>query len=544
MQVFDIGQNLAGVAELKVSGPAGTTITMKYGERLTTEGLVDQAIIATHIWRMGRDQQFQTDTYTLKGEGEERWRARFVYHGFQYVQVEGAPEPLTADNLRAIFAHTAVKPAGKFESSNPLLNRIWENARWSYLSNLHGIPTDCPHREKNGWTGDAHLAVEFGLLNFDTLPLYEKWINDLGDEQRATGQLPGIVPTSGWGYAWGNGPAWDSAFLIIPETLRIFTGDTRSLDRHHAGHMRYVDYLTSQSKEGGIVDIGLGDYVPWKTETPEGVTSTGYYYQDLKIVAATARRLGREDDARLYEARAEAVREAFNAKYFDAASGLYAGGTQTALSGALHHGLVPAAEKERVAQRLAEAVLATDGHIDTGILGARYILEALTATGRADLAYAMAAKETQPGWGWWIGQGATTLWEIWNGGGSRNHIMLGDVAAWFVRSLAGIRPDPEAPGFRRVLIEPHPVEGLEWAKAEYDSVRGTIASGWRRENGRITLDVTIPANVTAEIRLPAVADVRESGRPLADADIWSINVYEGSTVIETGAGKYRFDWKE
>jgi alpha-L-rhamnosidase len=187
--VFDVGQNLAGVAELEISGPAGTPIVMKYGEHLEAHGRVGQAAIGVYVWKKGADQQFQTDTYILKGTGRERWHARFVYHGFRYVEVTGALSPLIADNLRIQFMHMAVPAVGRFECSNPLLNQIWQNAGWSYLSNLHGIPTDCPHREKNGWPGDAHLACEFGLLNYATATVYKKWIQDLADEQQPDGRL-------------------------------------------------------------------------------------------------------------------------------------------------------------------------------------------------------------------------------------------------------------------------------------------------------------------------------------------------------------------
>ncbi len=214
--VYDLGQNLAGFARLTVSGPAGTRVVMRYGERLAPDGTVDQTNIAQHQVKTTPPQPFQTDTYILKGLGQETWEARFVYHGFQYVEVTGAPGKLGPENLRGRFIHSDVETSSRFGCSNPLLNKIWRNTLWSYLSNLQGIPTDCPHREKNGWTGDAHLAAEQAMYNFFPPAVYTKWIGDLADEQRPTGELPGIVPTGGWGYDWGNGPAWDSAFLIIP----------------------------------------------------------------------------------------------------------------------------------------------------------------------------------------------------------------------------------------------------------------------------------------------------------------------------------------
>jgi alpha-L-rhamnosidase len=540
--VFDFGQNLAGLAELTVSGAAGAEVSMTYSEHLNGDGRADQQNIAQHVWAHGRQQRFQTDTYTLKGKGVEKWHSRFTYHGFRYVEVRGAPSALTADNLRASFMHSAVAEVGSFECSNPLLNQIWRNARWSYLSNLQGIPTDCPHREKNGWTGDAHLACEFGLLNFDGAAVYTKWINDLADEQQRDGRLPGIVPTGGWGYDWGNGPAWDSAYLLIPEYLRVYCGDERLLDRQYEGHRRYVDYL-SRVAEDGIVSIGLGDWCPWKAETPAAITSTAYYYRDAQIVAATAQRLGREDDARKYADLVDEIREAFNATYYDPALDSYNPGTQTALSCALYQGLVDPQHEQGVLRSLVEAVVNADNHIDTGILGSKYLLTALSDRGRADVAYGVASQETQPSWGWWIRQGATTLWEQWTTADSNNHIMFGDVAAWFTKELVGLKPDPAAPGFQQVIIRPNPVAGLEWARASYDSIHGPIIVSWRQDGGTLLLDASIPANVTAVIYLPTsdAEKINESGRYIKEVDdVTLAGVEADRAILRAGSGEYHF----
>ncbi len=540
--VFDFGQNLAGFAELTVSGPAGAEVSMTYSEHLDGNGRVDQRNIAQHVWSHGRRQRFQTDTYTFDGTGLEKWHARFTYHGFRYVEVTGSPEPLDAESLRASFMYSAVAEVGTFECSNPLLNQIWKNARWSYLSNLQGIPTDCPHREKNGWTGDAHLACEFGLLNFDGASVYSKWINDLADEQQPDGRLPGIVPTAGWGYDWGNGPAWDSAYVLIPEYLHLYCGDKRLQSRQYEGNRRYVDYL-ARVAEDGIVSIGLGDWCPWKAETPAALTSTGYFYQDARIVADTAHRLGHEDDARKYAALAEDVRSAFNERFYDANVGAYHPDTQTALSCALYQGLVPAQAATGVLDALVSAVEKADNHIDAGILGSKYLLTALSDGGRADVAFRIAAQDTQPSWGWWIRQGATTLWEQWSTADSNNHIMFGDVAAWFTRELAGLKPDPTAPGFERVIIRPNPVAGLEWAKASYDSIHGSIAVSWSQNGGEFSLDATIPANVVATVFLPTsdVASIQEGGRDVKDVEgVTLISVEAGRVILDTGSGQFHF----
>ena len=549
--VFDLGQNLAGFAELDLPRRAGSAsgqahappIVLRYSERLGPDGMIDSAEIQQHVLRVDPNQLFQTDTYIL-GEAASLKNPlpRFTYHGFQYVEVTGFPGKPTLDSLRAVFIHSAIPEAGQFECSNPLLNRIWRAGRWSYLSNLQGIPTDCPHREKNGWTGDAHLAAEQGLFNYAPAAVYAKWLNDLGDEQRPTGELPGIVPTSGWGYQWGNGPAWDSAFLLIPFYLYEYAGDTRILHDHYAGMKRYVDYLTGKAKRG-IVTIGLNDWAPYQTETPADITSTAYYYRDAQIVALAARLDGNASDADHYSALAAEIKNAFNATFYHPDTGLYGNGSQTSLSCALYQGLVPAENEPRVLPNLVAAIARTGNHIDTGILGAKYLLNTLTEHGRADLAYRIASQKDLPSWGWWLEQGASTLWEEWKGGGSRNHIMYGDISAWFYKTLAGISPDPEAPGFKHFFIQPNPVGDLTFARASYDSCRGRIVSDWKLEGSHFLLAVTIPPNTTATISLPTAeaSAVTESGHPAAQAKgLVFLRAENGRALFAAGAGTYRF----
>jgi alpha-L-rhamnosidase len=541
--VFDMGQNFAGFAELSVRGPAGTKVVMKYGERLAKDGTVDRADIQQHVVRVDPRQQYQTDTYILGGSSLSTSHvSRFTYHGFQYVEVTGFPSKPTLDTLRGVFIHSAIPVTGEFECSNPLLNKIWGAGRWAYLSNLQGIPTDCPHREKNGWTGDAHLAAEQGLLNYAPANVYTKWINDLGDEQRPTGELPGIVPTSGWGYKWGNGPAWDSAFLLIPFYLYEYCGDTKVLCDHYDGLKRYVDYLTSKAK-GGIVDIGLNDWAPYKTSTPADITSMAYYYRDAQIVALTAGLMRNDADARKYTDLAASIKQAFNEKFYHSDTGLYGNGSQTSLSCALYQGLVEPANKARVLSNLVAAVEKSNNHIDTGILGAKYLMNALLENGRADVACRIASQKDLPSWGWWIEQGATTLWEQWNGTESRNHIMFGDISAWFYKALAGINLDPTVPAFKHFIIKPNLVGGLTSAEASYDSVRGRIVSDWRIAKGSLDLKVTIPANTTATVYVPTsdYAAIKEAGKPVADAaGVRFLRMEDGRTLFEVGSGSYHF----
>jgi alpha-L-rhamnosidase len=420
--------------------------------------------------------------------------------------------------------------------------KILRAGRWAYLSNLQGIPTDCPHREKNGWTGDAHLAAEQGLFNYEPAPVYRKWVGDLRDEQKLTGELPGIVPTSGWGYSWGNGPAWDSSLTLIPLYLYGYCADSRTLVDSYDSMKRYVDYLTSKA-DNGIVSIGLNDWAPYKTQTPADITSTAYYYRGARIVALAAQLAGKEDEAKAYSRLAAQIRRAFNNKFFHPDTGLYGNGSQTSLSCALYQGLVEENERQRVVNNLVAAVDKTDGHIDTGILGAKYILNALTDNGRADVAYRIASQKDLPSWGHWLEQGATTLWEQWNGTESRNHIMFGDILAWFYKSVAGINPDYTGPGFQRFVVRPQPVGDLTWAQARYQSQAGLIRSEWRISKGKFELSLTVPANTRARVYLPTadVSEVTEGGKQaLRASGVAFLRVEQGATLMEVGSGDYKF----
>jgi alpha-L-rhamnosidase len=568
--VFDFGQNFAGFAELNLGNrrlqkePGAHSsvceITLRYSERLDKNGMIERSDIDKHVLKLDTNQTFQTDTYILDSAHGHDARSiqhppRFSYHGFQYIELTGFPGRPGLDTLRGVFIHSDIPVAGEFECSNPLFNKIWKAAGWSYLSNLQGIPTDCPHREKNGWTGDAHLAAEQGLFNFAPEAVYTKWIGDLADEQRPTGELPGIVPTSGWGYKWGNGPAWDSAFLLIPFHLYQYSGDERILREHYEGLKRYVDYLTSKAKDG-IVSIGLNDWAPWETKTPAEITSTAYYFRDSQIVSLAAALCDKPEEARKYAELAQSIKAAFSKRFFNPDTAIYGNGSQTALSCALYQGLVEPANKDRVMSNLVAAIEKRNWHIDTGILGAKYLLNALLENGRADVAYRIANQKDQPSWGWWFEQGATTLWEQWNGTESRNHVMFGDISAWFYKALAGINPDPlsfdsqgktpagsKSAALQHFKVKPNIVGDLSFARATYDSARGVIKSEWKIENARFYLNVVIPPNTTATVYVPCT-DLKEikEGKTLA-GDTYGVDFLrfeDHRAVFAVRSGAYSF----
>jgi alpha-L-rhamnosidase len=513
--VFDLGRNIAGVSNIKVQGQAGTVLKLKHAERIYANGRVDQSNIDVHYRPTDNTDPFQTDIFILSGKGEEQFMPRFNYKGFQYVEVTSSqPVQFTKESLTGYFMHSDVPPVGLINSSNPTLNKIWWATNNSYLSNLYGYPTDCPQREKNGWTGDAHIAIETGLYNFDGITIYEKWMADHRDEQQANGVLPAIVPTSGWGYEWANGPDWTSTIAIIPWNIYLFYGDTTLLSRCYDNIKRYVDHITEISPTG-LTTWGLGDWVPVKSKTPVEFTSSAYYYTDAMILANAAKLLGKQDDQATYSALANKIKHAFNAKYLNTKTGIYGSGLQTELSAALYWGLVPDSIKATVAANLAKRVRADNNHLDVGLLGTKTILNALSENGYADLAYTLAAQETFPSWGWWIKNGATTLYENWpidaKSDISLNHIMFGEIGAWLYKGLGGIRPDPAQPGFKNILLEPHVVTGLNQFEASHDSPYGTIVSSWKRNGRKITYQVVVPPGSTATVKLPGGTKQLESG---------------------------------
>ncbi len=535
--IVDFGQNFSGHARMRLTAPAGTRVTMRYSERVGKDGMIDRAQIEQFMDKAEPPQPFQTDTYICKGGGQEVWEQRFSYSGFRFMEVTGLPTRPSLNTFEGRFAHTNLESAGEFACSNELFNRIQRATRYAYLSNAQNIPTDCPQREKNGWTGDAQLAAEAGLMNFQSATFYTKWLDDLADTQTPEGKMSIIVPTGGWG-SGSRHPAWDSAFPIVAFDLYRYAGDTRILATHYDKLRLYVDSLATELKDGVLTFDSLGDWVPWNTQTPSTYTSTVYLYANARIMELVAKLLRRDADAAHFAALAEQVKSGVEQHFF--ANGTYANGSQTALSMALYFDLVPAERRPDIFAALVRNV--TDqGHIDTGILGAKYVLRVLSEGGRTDLAYRLVTRKEQPGWGWWLEQGATTLWEDWKGESSLNHIMFGDVSNWFIQWIAGIGLDKRHPGFSHVDIHPQPVGDLTWASAKFQSPHGLIVLSWRKDARGFHLDVTIPANVTATVTIPGSGTILESGSKLeAAAGVVSVVKQLASTIVEVGSGTYSF----
>lgn len=538
--LFDTEQNLAGWVRLRVNARRGSQITARYRERLTKAGELDDR---NAMFVSSGD--FQTDRFIASGESDERLEPHFTYHGFQYVEVSGLPGKPAPGSVEACVIQSDFAPAGRFECSVPLLNKIKEATLWSFISNFPGYPTDCPQREKNGWTGDAHLAAETGLLYFDSAPGYRKWVDDLLDSQNEHGEVPAIVPTSGWGY--GVGPVWDSALFLVPWYLYVYTGDTRTLRQAYEGMKRYLAFLKGR-RDTPIIADNHGDWLPPGGNDRPGKCSveflgTAYYFTCARILSNAARVLQREDEAQSYRGVAGSIAAAFHEHFFDFGAGACVEASQTGLACALHLGLVPPDLKGRVLGQLVEAVEQNDFHLDCGIIGTKSILHALSEGGRTDIALAIVTRTTYPSWGHWLARGATTLWEDWEGESSLNHIMFGDIAAWFIRHLAGIQFDPYRPGFRHCLIRPKLAEPLNWAQAAHQSPYGEVASSWRWQDGGLELEVTIPPGCRATVYVPSddPAEVTESGKRLAAAEgVAASSRFEDAVSAVCESGTYRF----
>ncbi len=497
--VYDIGTNISGRCRITVSGTKpGAKVVLDYAERVTDDGQLSKYNQDVLVKTGG----FQHEEYTLKGDGsDEVWESRFTYHGFQYVSVKIVGEGVSLKKLEVRQIHSDFDPVGSFECSSPVINRLQEITRVSYLANFVGIPTDCPHREKNGWTGDAQIACETGLYNFNSASSYNQWIDTLRDVQRLNGALPGIAPSGGWGYNWGNGPNWDGALFVIPYNVYLHTGDDTALRSNYDAMRRYLEFCPTMCDPGDdIIMYGLGDWCP-----PHGTkavdtffSTTAAYYGLVVLCSKIARILGKPDDAAKYIADAQRIKDNFNRRFYKG-NGIYADGGLTAQGTPLYYGLCHDGEEKAVLHALVAASEACGCTAQFGILGAKYVPRVLADNGYADLALRFFTQDEYPGWAYYSQKrGATSLWETWDGASSRNHIMFGDLSAWFFRYAAGFMHQEENPGWKRITIRPENLSELDYVKAEY---RGYV-SNWKRERGKFVLNVTVPEGCTADVVLP------------------------------------------
>ena len=508
----DFGQNLSGWARLRMHGlKTGDVVTVQCGEKRHDDGSVkldgnDMFFKGPHSVLLMPGGWFQRHRYVAAGTGDETFEPRFSYSGFRYLEIGGLAESPHEGDFEAYQVNTAFNSAGLFECSDDLVNRIHRMFVRAYMSNFtDGVPTDCPHREKNGWTGDAQLAAEMGQYCFENTAGYEKWCRDIVDAQLPDGGIPRLVPFAGWGPE-GAGPAWDCAVAIVPWTLYRYRGDRRILAETYPALRRYIEWGEKRLDEDGLADYGLGDWCApmpqseWGTYTPLACTSTAWWFEAVRIAAEEARILGRDDDAARFGALAEKTRKAAR-RAFESPDGTWSSGTQCAQACAIATGLVAPDLRGEAGRKLSQAVEATGRLLKCGILGVKWLFRALSETGHGDLAIDILKQTAYPSFGDWLANGATTAWESWKGAASQNHIMFGDVSAWLLQYPGGIRLDGDEPGFKKILLAPE-VYGLDWVRASHESPYGTIRSEWRMDGGRFEWEVEVPPNTTATAVLP------------------------------------------
>jgi alpha-L-rhamnosidase len=543
--LVDMGRHFTGWFEIGIeTGEEPPPVVMEYIDQRRGEELVAYG---------------QRDEWIIQGSGRHTFCNRFSYHGFRWVKITGLDRPPKLENIRGFMIQSDYPPAAQFECSDPLLNQIYETTLWTFRClTLGGYIVDCPHRERLGYGGDGQSSMETGLASFGVGNLYRKWLMDWRDIQDPeTGDLPHTAPRGP--YFAGGGPAWGGICTTLPWEVYLYTGDRRVLEENDATIRNWLEFLESKCRDGLLRHYGheewgfLGDWVPpGRGQGPdERIDDTStlmfnncHYLLNLQLGSRIAKILDDPVRAVAYHDRAARLRRAIHEGFFRPDTATYANGEQPYLALALLLEIVPASERARVENNLEHDIRVTrDGHLNSGMLGTYYLLKYLTDAGRSDLVLAMAMKKDCPGWGFMLEQGATTIWEQWDGVHSHIHNCMLSIGAWFIQGLAGIRPDPDAPGFEHFFVKPAGIDELDSVNATYDSVRGRIEVHWRRDGDRLDLELAIPVNSTATLHLPAsgVDQVTESGRPAGEAPgVQWIENLPGLSVFRLDSGHHKF----
>ena len=551
--LFDMGQNMVGWARLKVRGRRGDTVRLRFAERLRPDGGLFTANLRTAL---------ATDLYILRGEGEEVWQPRFTYHGFRYVEVTGYPGVPDLTTVTGLVVHDRLERTGTFNCSDTLVNAIYRNAVWGIRGNYRSIPTDCPQRdERQGWLGDRTAGSTGESYLFNIAALYNKWLTDMEDAQRPDGSIPDVAP-SYWLF-YNDNTTWAGTFLFIAEMLYTQYGDLRAIESHYPAMQRWIRHMSRYVHHGIMTRDTYGDWCTPPRDmslihthdvsrmTPGDYIATAYWYRELMMMSRFAALLGHKEEEAAYAAEAATVRKAFHDRFFRPRTGSYANNSVTASVLALSFGLVPAEYREAVVANLLRKIQGElDNHVGNGIIGGQWLLRTLTGMGHPDVAWQLVTQDTYPSWGYMVRQGATTIWELWNGDqgdpsmNSGNHVMLlGDLLIWLYQELAGIRPDPHYPAFRHIVMKPYVPDGLREVTARYRSLHGMIVSHWLHDTTRFSWEITLPGNTLATLYVPVRGDeeVLENGIPASMARGLHFKGYEGGfAVFEAGSGNYVF----
>jgi alpha-L-rhamnosidase len=558
--VLDMGQNMVGWVRFHVTAPAGTTITLRHAEVLDKNG---------NLYTANLRAAKETIRYTTKGQGVETFEPHFTFQGFRYVAVAGWPGGPPLEAFTGVVVHSAIDPTGTFETSSAMPNQLQHNIIWGQKGNFVDVPTDCPQRdERLGWTGDAEVFARTASFNHDSAAFYTKWLKDVALDQQDNGAVPDVIPNVLTHKTREGGSAsagWADVATVLPWTVYLSYGDRRVLETQYPSMKAWVEYMRRAAGEKYLWNTGAtyGDWLAFATTdsdypgatTDKDLIQTAYFARSTELLRASAEVLGKTEDAEFCAGLLEHIRSAFQ-KEFVTPNGRLSSNTQTAYSLALAFDLLPESQRQQAADRLAADVRHFQ-HLTTGFLGTPVLCKELSDYGHLDEAYMLLNRKEYPSWLYPITKDATTIWERWDGikpdgtfqdagMNSFNHYAYGAIGDWMYRVIAGIDIDPKQPGYKHILIQPHPGGGLTFAKGSVHSMYGKVSSAWELKDGKMTLNVEVPANTTATVRLPKakLEQVTENGRPLPSSPGTSgWRQSDGAVVVEVGSGSYVFSYE-
>jgi alpha-L-rhamnosidase len=546
--LVDFGQNFAGVLRLRVQGPGGQKITLRYAEDTLKNGEINWwTTVAGQIkeaWGIkggpgAPKTAWQQDEYTLKGGGIETWSPRFTFHGYRYVEVVGWPGVPKVEDFTGLRLNTDLPQVGTFVCSNPLFNQLHEVIQWTFLSNVFSVQSDCPAREKMGYGADMVVSAEAFMYNYDMAQFYHKTVRDFANEQRPEGGITEIAPFTGIadrGYGDLSGPlGWQLGFPFLQKKLYEFYGDKRVIEQYYPAFERQMAFLQNKAVDH-LFYWDISDHEALDTK-PEAFSAAAFYYHHALLMQEFSGILDKKEAVEKYRKLAENIKRAILRRYHLNGTGRFDNATQSAQLFALWYGLAP--DRKAALDVLQQELQRHKMHLSTGIFSTKFLFDVLREENLNDWAYQVANQRDFPGWGHMLAEGATTLWESWAYPGlvySANHPMFGSIDEWFYRALLGI--NPAAPGFAKVRIQPQPAGDLTWAKGAYESIRGRIETEWKIEGSMYQLRVLIPANVRAEVwvRCPENGTLRENGVVRKD-----VQYRNGYAVVEVGSGEWSFE---
>jgi hypothetical protein len=558
--VFDLGQNAAHIPKISVTGPAGSRVRIIPSELVSSNGSADQISMGER-----RGSAIWCD-FTKATDGVETWSPKFFYIGCRYLEVKSFPADgetklPAVKSIEGVVVQSSSEPAGEFECSNDLFDKTHAIVRWAQRANMMSLMTDCPQREKRGWLEQDHLNGPALRYEFDLAQLFTKTLNDIGDSQLSNYLVPTVAPeysvfrdrnrTGDERNSFGDSPEWSSAFILVPWQQYEFDGDLQLFRAHYDAMKNYLNYFGSRASNN-IVNYGLGDWYDLGPKhpgvaqlTPIALTATAFYFQDAQIMSQVAALLGHDDDAKNYSDLAENIRAAFNEKFYNVTNHFYATDSQTANSIPLVMGICEPTNRADVLDAIVADIRKRGNALTAGDVGYRYLLRALADGGRSDVIFDINNQSDKPGYGMQLARGATSLTEAWDAGrdSSQDHFMLGQIQEWFYHDLAGIQNAPDSAGFKKIIINPQPVGDVTWTKASYNSIRGKIVSDWKRDGGKFILQVTIPANTTATVFVPAQSadEVLEGGKPASQSEgVIFLREENGRAIFEIASGDYVF----